>query len=818
MRSNTYNSEKPTPDIKSPRTAALVFFLALIFFAVLSFRVVLPRSAVLFTTDDNMGALMLRKQALPYGFRGWWFEHVLVGIEEMANLSWTNLLLWLLPIRWFTNWIHAADLVLATICLALFLRYRRVGWLGCAMGGLTAFWLGSNFTLTYAGHIGKFGVLLFASLTLWLTERAVARRRWENFILLGGAIGAMFLEQADVALFFSLFLGPYFLFAIWRENCAFDRKTFGWVALTGLVALLVATRSLWLGYQGGVQNVAAVQQEGPRAKWEFLTQWSWPPEESIDFVAPGYMGWRSGEPNGPYWGRMGRSAEWESTRQGFQNFKLENQYMGFIPLALAIVAVVAAFTRKNRYRVEVLFWGIAAVLSLLLSFGKYFPLYRIFAMLPVISSIRNPNKFLQVFQMTLGVLSALGVQVMAEQADGPDAWRSRIKAGAAAVTGLLLLTAFSAISSMPKEAMRFAAEGWGQYSDVIVALRTRALWHAAIMGLLGTAGFFLLDRFKSARARNAVLLSACMIVAADSLLLGRQYIQRIDCEAFDPNPVVTFLKKADPGRRVALATQQGFYNFWLTYTFPYEGIRCVNVAQMPRMPTDYETFLKNLRRNTLRLWELFAVQYVVMPSAMWSQAKNDPNWSRALQPVFYFNSEPSQEGHYIFREATAVNAQHVILEMQRPAPFVVPIGSWQASDDDSALKKLAAPSHNPLEVALVSASDSEGLRPLSESGPHGNVRFLAERPGYRRFQVSLDRPGVVRISQRYTQDWKAELDRRPTRLLRTDYLFQGIEVPAGLHEIILRYAPPMWPLVVQLVGMALCAIAVIAQFIPGRAA
>lgn len=182
------------------------------------------------------------------------------------------------------------------------------------------------------------------------------------------------------------------------------------------MAGILAISPLWNGYKAAVRGVASMTTENPVEKWNYCTQWSWPPEESIDFIVPGYMGWRTGEQQGPYWGRMGRSADWEKTGRGFRNFKLENQYIGAIPLIPALFALFAAAVKSgNRFSMElkdwranIFFWAGVAIITLLLSFGKYFPLYSLFYKLPVVSSIRNPNKFLQVFQLAVGILAAYG--------------------------------------------------------------------------------------------------------------------------------------------------------------------------------------------------------------------------------------------------------------------------------------------------------------------------------------------------------------------------------------------------------------------------
>ena len=77
-------------------------------------------------------------------------------------------------------------------------------------------------------------------------------------------------------------------------------------------------------------------------QWIFATNWSLPPEETIEFVAPGIFGTWTGDRNHPYWGRLGRSAGWDVAhpdRGGFFNFRQHLVYLGSIPLALALFAV-----------------------------------------------------------------------------------------------------------------------------------------------------------------------------------------------------------------------------------------------------------------------------------------------------------------------------------------------------------------------------------------------------------------------------------------------------------------------------------------------
>ncbi len=396
---------------------------AIILFGLIMFRSALASGVTLFSTDNNIGHNAMIKSFLPGAFLGCWYDSILAGQGEYIPSSLTFGLLALMSPVFYTDWFHAICLCGASIFLLMYLRREGLGWAAAALGALAAWWLGANLTLTYAGHNSKYAILLFAAMFLWLMGRLPASdRRASGMIAAGGAMGMMIAEQADVGLFFALVLGPYALFVLWFK-CRARGWIFGKLIMLLLApAFLIALRPALEGYRANIKDVAAVDEESPGAKWEFVTQWSWPPDESIDFIAPGYTGWRSGEPAGPYWGRMGRSAGWETTGRGFQNFKLENVYLGALPVFLAVFALTAAcvsLRRRHavaapscRFNPEIWFWGIAMVVTLLLSFGKYFPLYYLFYKLPLVGNIRNPNKFLQIFQLTLAVLAAYGMDLV----------------------------------------------------------------------------------------------------------------------------------------------------------------------------------------------------------------------------------------------------------------------------------------------------------------------------------------------------------------------------------------------------------------------
>lgn len=802
----------------------LVYVLGMVVLAVAVFHAVALSGSILFTTDDNVGALAHRKAALPAAFLGWWDDSMLVGVPNVLEVNWTNFLLWLLPAGFFTNWIHAIDLVLASLFLALFLRERGIGWTAAVLGALTAFWLGSNFTLTYAGHIGKFALLFLASAALWLSEKAAKIRSWAWAVLAGGAVGAMFLEQADVALFFSMFLVPYAAYAVLREGGRNVRALVPVLVPMLIVAGLIALRPVSRGYQRAVEGVVAASEEDPAVKWEFATQWSWPPEESIDFVAPGFMGWRSGEPDGPYWGRMGQSAGWEKTRQGFRNFKLESQYLGAIPVVFAVWAGIAAWALRRRKAQgwgDVFFWGFATVAALLLSFGKYFPLYRLLYMLPGVSSIRNPNKFLQVFQVGAGILAAYGFSwALRPAADASVAARRLVKTLWAAV-GVLGLAVLGIFASWGDVASTVAADGWGDMADAIVRNRVHGLGWGVFMLLCAALAFWrlALRPLKKAALRQALPWIVVALVAVDALALSRHYVKPMAKSLIEENDVTRFLKQAMGGSRCALISQESFYNAWLTFLFPYHDIRTLNVTQMPRMPEDYKAFLDRFGSQPVRLWQMTASAFVLGPAQIWGQIQQDARMKDLFDLVYAYNVIPEPDGGARVVASTEKEpGRHAILRMKPIPPRVAMLDSWKVLPDSEVLDKLAAADFVPFREVLVSASTAGPLKDEAGTGAMSDVFVQTYRAGRMQIRVSTERPAILRVAERYDPAWKAMVDDRPVPVVRCDFLFQGIPLSPGLHEIVLEYTPARSTLWVQAAGFALCLGALVSLAVSGRRA
>lgn len=814
------------------RFPALAFYaVGILIFALWIHRPLFEPGAVLLTTDDNIGQVAGRHHLLPDAFFGSWRSTELLGNPIRLNVNWTFLKMWLLPPPAYVNLNHGINLCLASLFLGLYLRRRGVCWPAVAVGALVAFWLGSNFTLIFAGHVAKFSILMWAAVFLWLVELALASGRIWWTILAGGALGAMFAEQPDVGFFFALVLGPYALYGCWRVFRGNIRKSLSLLVPLFGVAFLAAVHPLWSGYTLFASEDITATSQDPEEKWNFLTQWSWPPEETIDFIAPGFMGWRSHEASGPYWGRMGRSAGWELTRQGFANFKLENQYVGAIPIVLAFWAAFAIWQFRGRWEedhLDVLFWSVALLITFLLACGKYIePLYRAFATLPVASSIRNPNKFLQIFQLALAILAAYGMDAVlgARRERWLTAISRRFRITFVSVTAALFgVTAFAWIGGAlfgHVLAIRMESLGFGDRA-VIAETMTRALGHATVMVALVSLVFFL---FTIPKRRAPALLAfgtawlLAFIVAADALYLSRHYVKVMNIEPIVNNRVAEWIKPRLGNQRVAFASTAGFYNGWLTYDFPYHHLPTINVAAAPRMGQDYRTFLARMGRNPLRMWALGAVGYILAPAEVWAGLAQNEATRDLFELQYAFNVK--QAGPVSVRVTDATETQrgrHCLIRYKALAPRFVLVDRWIVETDDQVLQRLEDPAFQPFSRVFLSPDGNPPASPHLDNpaGIVGQVNVEEFKPGLVRLRVRTERQAVLRFSEKYHPGWTAEIDGKGVPVHRCDFIALGVIVPPGLHTLVFRYETSAPTFLLQLLGIAACGTAGLGLFLERR--
>jgi ABC-type multidrug transport system fused ATPase/permease subunit len=137
-------------------------------------------------------------------------------------------------------------------------------------------------------------------------------------------------------------------------------------------------------------ELAQLSDRVVRNVYSLVTFRSFPPRELINFIFPFFFG------NPAQFGGFTDVL----IGQDFQDW-LISPYVGIIPLIL----IIFAFGRKKK---QTMFFLGTAIIGLLLAFGHYTPFYRLVFLIPGVSLIRYPVKYLFLVTFSLAVLAAFG--------------------------------------------------------------------------------------------------------------------------------------------------------------------------------------------------------------------------------------------------------------------------------------------------------------------------------------------------------------------------------------------------------------------------
>lgn len=452
---------------------------------------------------------------------------------------------------------YALPCFLAALAIAFYLRTQGMRRFSAYAGGAFFAFCGYSFTLVNAGHRGWFVLISYMLFSFGLLNRCFNAGRLFHFTMLGAVIMWGGMEQPDIWMIFLIFNASYALWLSYRSRSKAEmlRTVYPRFLITVAVMLGIGYASMRhtltatvAGREQQLKDFASAtagQKNDAFNKWIFATNWSMPPEDVAEIFVPGVFGDESFRPNyplapvqHPYWGRLGRPYEFTKGRM-MPNYRQHTLYAG---LLVSLFALTAAFLwRKGKTTAEpglgdaadysdVPFWLGAAIVALVLAFGRFTPIYRVIWMIPGFDLIRAPVKFYHVFEVAFCILAGFGVNLFQSR---DEVVLKRMKVIALALLGTLAVGFVVSILAREITAVHVAGLGFGKdigvhSADYMLSNLLRSLGFAA----LGVAGVFALARKKSATLLARLIVLA-MIAAAvlDLAAVDKRYIVPIDVSA-----------------------------------------------------------------------------------------------------------------------------------------------------------------------------------------------------------------------------------------------------------------------------------------------
>jgi hypothetical protein len=694
-----------------------------------------------FVPWQRMAAAMWRHGHLPL-----WNPLVGCGAPLAANYQTAgfyplNALYLLLPAEVALGWTTALHLALAGWGMYCWARTVGLDRFPALIGALAL--EGSGFLVARAALFPSMALVFpWLAVWLWRAEVLVRRKRLRDALWLGMALWLGLLAgHAQTAFYGGLLLAMYVVFRVFQETGSRSRHaTLVCVSVAlgvGLAAIqLLPTAELMLSSQrsGGVD-------------YDFAMTYSLWPWRLITFAAPDFFG---NPARGDYW--------------GYPNYWEGAGYVGTLPLLLAVEAVLTWKRGGQRARTGLVrFWGVSAVVALLLALGRNTPVFPLlFRTVPGFGLFQAPARWLAVTSVGLAALAALGAQ------SWPAGHRGRRRGALAVAVGASLLIG-----------------GWAGPRLVSSMPATFGPATARLGGTLAVAGALMLLRQDAAWWR--VVVGA--FVALDLLLFGWPLVLAVDRSLYDGETEAAAVLSREPGPvrvywPVDPAQPNSEYGAEYRVKFGYLAFDDLGPRDVGYWWGMREAQLANAGiLDGMASVNNFDSLLVGRQVDLLEAVIEAPALLRVMGATHVVSDRPWPGGELVHEGGSAALYR---LPDSLGRAWIVPSARRVPSDD--MLAALAHPAFDPAAEVLLE------VEPLPAQGAASGTRdsrVLGLQDGTNRVtvRVALDTPGYLVLADTWYSGWQATVDGERAELLRANYAFRAVPLGEGEHVVVMAYRP-----------------------------
>ncbi len=468
-----------------------------------------------------------------------------------------------------------------------------------------------------------------------------------------------------------------------------------------------------------------------------------------------------------YWGPGWRMPEIQFTDQSFNYM-----YVGVVPVALLLLFGIAGggLGRRGRRLIAGLL-----VVSLLYMLGRYTPAFApVFDWAPGVHLFRRPVDASFVFLAALAFASGtLLADYIRQGVPSAPPMRLLVAGGAAAVVlTLALKTAIGAGQTRASVvAMLPGAHTLVLVAAILILARTTRARSCAALALTAIAAGELLW-WNAASALNAES-RAIYAVLERPQPADQRALARLDAELGERRrngdfPRVEIMGVGGPWQNLAMVRGYESTNGYNPLRIGFYD-RLVSPGEATFAPA-LRNFPGSFDSYDCALARALGLEYVVL--------------DRPIEDVPRLAKRPVAE--------TLVDGPRLwIYRLKNMMPRVTFSDRIQVADAD-ATNAAGQLLHAPSADRVLVDDDTPPSRSYAAPGTRPD-RALARIVSWTADRVEIETHaqarGVLALHATYYPGWRAEIDGGPVPVLRANVLFRGVEVPAGRHRVVFRFAP-----------------------------
>ena len=497
---------------------------------------------------------------------------------------------------------------------------------------------------------------------------------------------------------------------------------------------------------------------------DYITEYSYGIAESFNLISPRIFGGSNGENIGTntnmYEFLIGKSVPEEQAKEfvssmpaywGDQPIVAAPAYIGAVVFFLCLIALFLD-KRKIKY-----VFVAGAVFSLLLSWGKNFPLITDFFIdtIPLYNKFRAVSSIQVILELCIPVLAIMGLQSFFKE-EKEQQLKGLYLSGGVFFGIIAFLIAIKSQFSFSSTTDPYFLENYGpEFIDALKEDR-KSLYSADLLrsGFLVLLAFGLLWFFiKNKISKSTAIILVGIIMISDLFFIDKNYV---NAKSFvSPSEVdVPFQPTASD---LEILRDTSHYR-----VFEVNGNMSSSRASYFHQSIGGYSAVK-----PRRMQQLFDYQI----------AKNNMEVLNMLNTKFIIQTD--KEG----KEFPTYNPNH-----NGNAWFVQKVKFVNSSDEEmKALDKLESKNEavvNQKEFGTQLKTNSFVKDTLS------SIKLISYKPNHLKYVSNNVNPGLAVFSEMYYADgWNATIDGKATSHFRADYALRAMEIPAGKHTIEFKFEP-----------------------------
>ncbi len=671
---------------------------------------------------DILGGMPYFHVGFPYFYPPKWIAYILSPNDPMGA---------------FSKFPFIFHLFIGGLFMFWLLRYLKITIPSSLFGSIAYMFTGYIATAIYAGHEGKLTSYYLIPLVFYGFIRGLDSGKLIWFLISGLTAGFQILGgHIQVVFHTGLILIIYYIcWLIYNITKKENRKKVIY-SITGSIVLLIFVLLI-----GSVQLLSQLEYSKftarSEATYEFSSSFSFPPEEIIRFVSPGFFGWLTGK---DYWGRM--------------ELKFNTEYTGILIIIASIFAIFKLWKKKK----EIQWLTIIALFGMLTSFGKYFILHKIlFYTIPKFSYFRAPGQFLIMFVFPLAILSGIGLDLLSKTQQGEKESKSKGKKLPGIIIAFAVMIGISIIGILASGPIAkifediFNAKTSPMHSDNISSSFAYTLIMLVLFGVL------ILLRWKNLFSEKVFFIFALLITTVEMIIVCRHYLVGMSKKQIEqiyyPKNEITKRLIADNQEQFRIIPLQDFSSL----SYSYHGIQSWGGLH-PVKTKVYDEFSKKTSLNDLRILSLVNTKYLI------SNQKID---------LEFLDEITKTKDKYLY-----LNKYYLPRVYLADSIIVV-------KTNDEAFEKLRSPEFIPGKMAIV-VSDDEEIKNIKWGDPV-DASITKYSPNEVKIKTNSNGFSFLVLSDVYIPMWETYVKGVKAPVYNVNAIFRGVIVPDGESEVIFKF-------------------------------